>query len=68
VATGSRSNLVFASGSTFQVTGSLIVRDILQLAVRTTTPTPIEGMIIASGSVGASKVYYYNGTSWNALF
>jgi hypothetical protein len=65
---GSRSNLVFASGSQFQVTGSLIVRDILQLAVRTTTPTPIEGMIIASGSAGSSVLYYYNGTSWNALF
>ena len=45
-----------------------MVNDILQLAVRTTTPTPVEGMIIASGSVGASTLYYYNGTSWNALF
>ena len=51
-----------------QITGSLLVKDILQLAVRTTTPTPVEGMIIASGSAGASKVYYYNGTTWNALF
>jgi len=45
-----------------------MVKDILQLSVRTTTPTAIEGMIIASGSAGASKVYYYNGTTWNALF
>jgi hypothetical protein len=63
-----RSNLIFASGSQFQVTGSLMVKDILQLAVRTTLPTGIEGMIVASGSVGASKLYYYNGTVWNALF
>ena len=50
------------------ITGSLMVRDILQLAVRTTTPTAVEGMIIASGSVGASRLFYYNGTTWNALF
>jgi len=25
-------------------------------------------MVIASGSAGASILYYYNGTSWNALF
>ena len=51
-----------------QVTGSLMVKDILQLSVRTTTPTPIEGMIIASGSAGASILYYYDGTTWNSLF
>jgi hypothetical protein len=45
-----------------------MVNDILQLVVRTTTPTPVEGMIIASGSVGSSVVYYYDGTTWNALF
>jgi hypothetical protein len=63
-----RSNLVFASGSQFQITGSLNVRDIIQLERRTTTPTPSEGMIIASGSAGSSVLYYYNGTTWNALF
>jgi len=25
-------------------------------------------MIISSGSVGASKPYYFNGSSWNAFF
>jgi len=70
----SRSNLVFTSGSTFQVTGSLsisgstTINNILTLTVRTTTPTPVEGMIIASGSAGNSKLFYYNGTTWNALF
>ena len=67
-ADGARSNLIFASGSEVQLTGSLKIKDILQLSLRTTTPTAVEGMIIASGSVGASKVYYYNGTIWNALF
>jgi hypothetical protein len=51
-----------------QITGSLNIKDILQLSVRTTTPTPSEGMIIASGSAGSSKLYYYDGTIWNALF
>lgn len=51
-----------------QVTGSVSISDILTLTRRTTTPTPVEGMIIASGSTGASILYYYNGTTWNALF
>ena len=55
------------SGS-YGLTGSLHINDILQLTVRTTTPTAQEGMIIASGSTGESKLYYYNGTTWNALF
>ena len=50
------------------ITGSLTIKDILVLTPRTTTPTPTEGMIIASGSAGSSILYYYNGTSWNALF
>ena len=59
-----RSTRVRMSGS-IQVTGSLTINDILQLKVRTTNPgAPVEGMIIASGSVGASKLYYYNGSSW----
>jgi hypothetical protein len=41
----------------------------LTLPIRTTNPgTPVEGMIMASGSAGSSVLYYYNGTSWNALF
>ena len=51
------------------VTGSLNVNDLIKLTVRTTNPgSPSEGMIMASGSVGASKLYYYNGSDWNALF
>ena len=29
---------------------------------------PVEGMIMSSGSAGSSKLYYYDGSSWNALF
>jgi hypothetical protein len=68
-ADGSRSNLIFASGSQVQITGSLMVNDILQLTRRASFPTPaVEGMIVAQGSAGASKPFYYNGSSWNALF
>lgn len=48
--------------------GMGIVDNILTLTPRSTPTTPVEGMIIASGSTGASKLYYYNGTTWNALF
>ena len=50
------------------ITGSTTTNGILQLTRRETTPTGVEGMIIASGSVGSSKLYYYDGSSWNALF
>ena len=50
------------------VTGSTTSNAILQLSRRETTPTGTEGMIIASGSIGASKLYYYDGSTWNALF
>ena len=64
-----RSNLIFASGSQVQITGSLMVNSILQLTPTGTLPgSPVEGMIIASGSAGTSKPYYYNGSTWNALF
>jgi len=61
-------NLLHPASGSFNFSGSVAINDILSLTRRTTTPTPVEGMIIASGSAGASKVYYYNGTSWNALF
>jgi hypothetical protein len=50
------------------VTGSTTLDNVIQLSRRTTTPgSPEEGMIIASGSAGASVLYYYNGSSWNSL-
>ena len=50
------------------ITGSTTTNGILQLTRRETTPTGVEGMIISSGSAGSSKLYYYDGSSWNALF
>jgi len=50
------------------ITGSTTTDSILQLSRRETTPTGVEGMIISSGAVGASKPYYFDGSTWNALF
>jgi len=56
-------------GAAINFSASLAVKDFLTIRPRITTPSsPIEGMIIASGSAGASKLYYYNGINWNALF
>jgi hypothetical protein len=54
-----RSNLIFAAGETVSI------NNILKLTVRSTNPiSPVEGSIMASGSAGSSKLYYYNGTTW----
>ena len=60
----------YGGGSTdLIVTGSVSVSDMLKLQVHTVDPvSPIEGMIMASGSEGSSVLYYYNGSTWNALF
>ena len=50
------------------ITGSTTSNAIMQLSRRETTPTGEEGMIISSGSAGASKLYYYDGSNWNSLF
>jgi hypothetical protein len=63
----SRSNLVFASGSTFQISGSLLLNDILVLAPRTTTPTPSAGMLIVSGSGANQHIYCYLNSTWKQL-
>tara|TARA_R110000868_G_scaffold119343_7_gene316169 strand:- start:2186 stop:4924 length:2739 start_codon:yes stop_codon:yes gene_type:complete len=66
-ADGSRSNLVFASGSSVQITGSLMLKDILVLAPRTTTPTPSTGMVIVSGSGVDQHIYCYLNSTWKQL-
>jgi hypothetical protein len=54
-----RKNLIFAAGDTVSI------NNILQLQRRDTNPgSPVEGMIMASGSAGSSKLFYYNGTAW----
>lgn len=65
-----RSNLVFASGSQFQVTGSVSITSMLTLA--TTDPLPgagtPTGSIMVSGSDANNKPYYWNGATWTPLF
>ena len=57
---------VFVTGSTGETAADF--GGILQLSRRTTTPSASEeGMIIHSGSSGASNLYFYNGTSWVSL-
>lgn len=52
----------------FSTEGITIIPDVLQLTVRTTNPaSPVEGMIMASGSAGSSKLYYYDGSAWTDL-
>jgi hypothetical protein len=65
----SRSNLVFASGSTFQVTGSINIRNILVLEPTSSLPTgQPTGSFIVSGSGANCKPYFYNGATWTPLF
>jgi len=49
------------------VTGSTSADNIVQLALRSTSPTPAQGMIINSGSAGASVLYFFNGSAWKPL-
>jgi hypothetical protein len=70
-----RSNLIFASGSQFQVTGSLLVtgsttlNNILTLVPTSSLPTgQPTGSIIVSGSGASCKPYFYNGTTWTVFF
>jgi len=58
-------NLSNAKNWNFATDGTFTIPDLLQLPVKTTDPiSPVEGMIMASGSAGSSKLYYYNGTAW----
>ena len=66
-AANARRNLIFASGSQFQISGSLLLKDILVLAPRTTTPTPAPGMIIVSGSGADEHIYCYLNSTWKQL-
>jgi hypothetical protein len=51
------------------VTGSITVRNILTLTPTSSLPTgQPTGSIIVSGSGASCKPYFYNGTTWTALF
>lgn len=57
---------VFVTGSTGE--GIADFGGLLQLSRRESTPSsPEEGMIIHSGSSGASVLYFYNGSTWKPL-
>jgi hypothetical protein len=69
-----RSNLVFASGSEFQIIGSLSIsgsvniNNILTLIPTNSLPIlPPTGSIVVSGSGANCKPYFYNGTTWASL-
>jgi hypothetical protein len=65
---GSRSNLVYASGSQFQVTGSVSITSVLTLAPNDPLPTEQPtGSISVSGSGADCKPYFYNGTDWTSI-
>ena len=64
---GSRSNLIYAAGNTVEITGSLMLNDILVLAPRTTTPAPLVGMVIVSGSGVDQHIYCYLNSTWKQL-
>ena len=58
-------NSIGLVGSTVSINNVSAGDSLLRLPVRTTTPgSPVEGSIMASGSAGSSKLYYYNGTTW----
>jgi hypothetical protein len=68
ISEGSRSNLVFASGSEFQVTGSISITNVLTLTPNNPLPSgQPTGSISVSGSGVDCKPYFYNGTTWTSL-
>ena len=72
-----RRNLIFAGGvapnGVVQITGSLLVtgsttlNNILIITPRTTTPTPLTGMVIVSGSGANEHIYCYLNSTWKQL-
>lgn len=64
-----RSNLIYAHDSIVEVTGSISIKNILTLTPTSSLPTgQPTGSFIVSGSNGNCKPYFYNGTTWTALF
>jgi hypothetical protein len=55
-----RSNLIYASDSQVQITGSVSISSVLNLAKSHPLPTGITGSLAVSGS----HLYFHNGTSW----
>lgn len=64
-----RSNLLYASGSEVQVTGSVSISNVLQITPQ--HPLPAAASYPNAFAVSAStppKPYFSDGTSWNALY
>jgi hypothetical protein len=61
-----KNGLIVDSGG-IQVTGSVTLGDVLQLPVRTTTPTGTSGMLIVSGSGATEHIYCYLDGIWKQL-
>jgi len=55
------------SGS-FTITGSLTISNILTLTPQTPLPLGVATGSFAVSSSAPPKPYFYNGTSWNALY
>jgi hypothetical protein len=51
-----------------QVTGSVSISTVLNLAPQDPLPSGVLGDIAVSGSTGTAKPYFYDGSSWTALF
>lgn len=65
----SNTKIILSGSSGVDVSGSLSLKDLLVLTPRTTTPSGAPtGSIIASGSAGSVKPYFFDGTNWNALY
>jgi hypothetical protein len=65
---GNRSNLVFASGSQVQITGSVLITQALTLPSQNPLPTVPAGSIAVSGSGVNMRPYFYNGSTWTPFY
>ena len=60
---------VSASADINMIAQEVNITDVLTITPRTTTPvSPSSGSIIASGSGATIKPYFWDGSSWNALY
>jgi hypothetical protein len=68
-----RSNLIHAAGNEVQITGSLnvtgsvIIDNVIKLTPVETFPSGQAGMLVASASYGKTNLYVYDGSDWKWL-
>ncbi len=65
---GNRSNLLETSGSVISITGSVSISNIITLKSQHPLPSGVATGSFAVSSSSPPKPYFYNGTSWNALY